>query len=105
MLETIKTYKTNNFTVICQEEWCRFDDQYNQRGTCHGSFMSKGLLARVYCGDEEVGRAAVEGSLPDDRFEVLRLAINEARKTVRERRVNVAWISQSGVCIGAANHR
>jgi hypothetical protein len=82
MLETIKTYKTNNFNVICQEEWCRFADQYNQRGT---SFMSKGLLARVYCGDEEVGRAAVEGSLPDDRFEVLRLAINEARKTVRER--------------------
>ncbi|MDI9848595.1 hypothetical protein QM467_11070 [Rhodoblastus sp. 17X3] len=85
MLETIKTYKTTNFTVICQEEWGRFVDQRNQRGACHGWFMSKGLLARVYFGDEELGRAAVEGSLPDDRFEVLRLAISEARKTVRER--------------------
>jgi hypothetical protein len=90
MLDIVWAFKTANFTLICEEEWGCYmghrgqNDEYVGKNR-RGPFILTRLLARVYFRNEEVGRAALSRFLPGDRYEVVRMAIGDARKTMFER--------------------
>lgn len=112
MSETIWTFKTSDFTVVCEEEEQSFLDPFEHRQEVidaieHGNAMHTHLHAHVYWRGQEVGYArkfdCIHGSapLPDDseyrhafdstivrdhghRYKVSRWAISDARKTLAE---------------------